>query len=578
VNFPIPGTSPLILDSPWWLILSVAAPLVGWWLLRIAAHDRTRRLAAYADDRVRWRVMEVARIPSRIWMLLAALVLAGLAMGGVRWGVAPASGAVEGIDLVIAIDASLSMAATDERPSRLERVKQEVRRLRAMNRGDRVALIAFAGRSYLLTPLTTDDGAIDLLLDTLDPSTVGQAGSAIGKAIEQGTTLLLASDGLADRALVLFSDGESFDDPDAVRSAAQQAGARGITLVTVGVGSVAGTTIPVREPNGRQSPKRDAAGTVVTTRYVPTHLAAAATAARGAFIPAEVVDKATRIRSALRQLRTARREADERQTQRLRLAWILWPALLLLALDTWQRVGGRADRSTRHRSAMASFTSLLLVAVLPLAGLGSCRQPPDPAVLLAEGQRVEAVQAFRDAVASGDSSVQARYNLGTALLAIDSLDAAQGLLEPVRRLADDEVQARARFNAGLTALRLARLMERGAASTPGAPARGEASLGEARLGDAEQQRAVARDAFRAFLRERPGHREAQWNYELSLRRPSTAPKAPGGGAQPTSVAPATGTLDPKQADALLASASREERDVHRRRRRPSVVPPGGKDW
>jgi hypothetical protein len=91
------------------------------------------------------------------------------------------------------------MTATDERPSRLERMKQEVRRLRAMSRADRVALMAFAGRSYILTPLTTDDGAIELFLDNLDPSVVGQAGSSIARAIRQGTELLLASDGSADR-------------------------------------------------------------------------------------------------------------------------------------------------------------------------------------------------------------------------------------------------------------------------------------------------------------------------------------------------------------------------------------------
>jgi len=561
VTFPIPGTSPLHFDSPWWLLLVGLAPGIGWWLVRQAARDRARRLAAYAEAKLRPRLGDVgSRAPHR-GAVLVALALAGLAMGGPRWGIAPEAGSAEGIDLVIAIDASLSMLAMDERPSRLERVKQEVRRLRAMNRGDRVALIAFAGRSYVLTPLTTDDGALDLLLETLEPSTIGQAGSAIGTAIEQGTTLLLGSDGLADRALVLFSDGESFDDPEAVRAAAQRAGAQGITLITVGMGSPAGTTIPVRESSGRVTVKRDAAGAVVTTRSVPTVLAAAAAAARGAYLPADVIDKASRIRASLRQLRAVRREADERQTQILRLAWMLWPALLLLLWDTWRHGGGGGRRQSDGPSMAASILPWLLVAV-PGGLLGACRQPPDPAVLLAEGARTEAVHAFRAIVAAGDSSVRARYNLGTALLAIDSLDAAQSALEPVRRLAVEEVRARARFNAGLAALRLARSREQGP---------------EARE-EAEQQRAAAREAFRAFLRERPGHREAQWNYELSLKRPATAPESPGSGAQPSGASPATGGLGPQQAEALLASASREEREVHRRRRRPSVVPPGGKDW
>ena len=95
-----------------------------------------------------------------------------------------------GVDLVLAVDASLSMMAHDERPNRLERMKQEIRRLRALSPGDRVGLLAFAGRSYVLSPITVDGGALDLFLDNLDPSVVGQAGSSIAQTIAQGTSLL----------------------------------------------------------------------------------------------------------------------------------------------------------------------------------------------------------------------------------------------------------------------------------------------------------------------------------------------------------------------------------------------------
>src|SRR6185436_1338999 len=116
-----------------------------------------------------------------------------------------------GIDMVFALDASLSMLAADDKPSRLARMKQEVRRLRDMSRGDRVGLIAFAGRSYVLSPLTVDAGALDLFLDNLEPSVVGQAGSSLAKAIRQGTDLLLLTKGGADRALIVMSDGEAFE-------------------------------------------------------------------------------------------------------------------------------------------------------------------------------------------------------------------------------------------------------------------------------------------------------------------------------------------------------------------------------
>jgi hypothetical protein len=84
-----------------------------------------------------------------------------------------------GIDIVLALDASLSMLATDESPNRLERMKEEVRRLRARSPADRIGLLAFAGRSYILTPPTLDGGGLELFLDNLDPNIVGQAGSAL---------------------------------------------------------------------------------------------------------------------------------------------------------------------------------------------------------------------------------------------------------------------------------------------------------------------------------------------------------------------------------------------------------------
>ena len=99
-----------------------------------------------------------------------------------------------GIDMVLSLDASLSMMAEDERPSRLERMKQEVRRLRAMSPGDRMGVLAFAGRSYVLSPLTIDEGALDLFLDNLDPSVVGQAGSSLARTIRQGVDLLDADE------------------------------------------------------------------------------------------------------------------------------------------------------------------------------------------------------------------------------------------------------------------------------------------------------------------------------------------------------------------------------------------------
>lgn len=569
MTFSLPNLPPLVLDAPWFLLAAVLLPLAVWYLRRQRASQRTKRLARYAESSALARLVlgtdEGDR--RRTWRLVIVALLVGLALAGPRWGLARGPLSSRGIDMVLALDASLSMMAPDERPNRLERLKQEVRRLRAMAPADRVALIAFAGRSYILTPLTGDDGALELFLDNLDPSVVGQAGSSIARAIRQGTELLLASDGSADRALVLMSDGESFDNSEDVAAAATEAGSKGVSLVTVGFGTTNGSTIPVRD-GSVVSDKRDENGNVVITRYTPDLLQKAAEAANGTFIPAEATDKASRIRGALRSLRTARRQVDTREDHVPRFLWLLVPALLLLAWDSWLLVrrprGARpAPADRRAGPAGAPVQAAMLMAVIPATLLG-CRQAPDPAALFADGRVPEAIAAYRALIAEGDTTMRTSYNLGTAVLGADSLKEASERLESVRRSSSGEVRFRARFNAGLAALTMGR--------TPGNP-------------DGDSQLAAARAAYRALLTDSPGYADAKWNYELALRK--TPPQGGGGGGgggggndqqqnedQPQS----DGGLDQKQAEALLNSAAREERDVQGRKQRQGRVPPGGKDW
>lgn len=550
------GLPRLLFDQPWLLLLALILPAGVWWLRHVRARRRSERLERFADAPALSRLLRVGGTGAgaRTARLVTVAVLAGVALAGPRWGLARGPTSARGIDMAIALDASLSMMATDERPSRLERMKQEVRRLRALSRADRVALMAFAGRSYILTPLTTDDGAIELFLDNLDPSVVGQAGSSIAKAIRQGTDLLLASDGSADRALVIMTDGEVFEPTEDVEAAAREAGAKGISLVTVGFGTERGSTIPVRDGSVVRE-KRDEDGKVVVTRYDPKTLERAAAAAGGTFIAADASDKATRVRTALRSLRTARRTVDAREDHVPRFLWALIPALLILLYDTW--VMGRGGP---RRPASAVVTSLLLVV---MAGLtGACARPPDPAKLFADGNVRGAIAAYRDMIAAGDTTAMTRYNLGTALIGTDSLSEAVELLEAVRRSTDGELRMRARYNAGLAHLLMGR--------TEGNP-------------DAERAFAAARAAYRALLQDRPADDEGKWNYELALRDPppNSGGGGGGGGNDPQQNPPSEepqGALDQRQAEALLNSAAREERDVQGRKQKQGKVPPVGKDW
>ncbi len=547
----------LVFDMPWMLAAAIVLPLCVLLLGVARSRQRRDRLARYAEESALSRLMRVGGVSStsRTARLITVALLAGVALSGPRWGLARGPTSARGIDMAIALDASLSMTAQDERPSRLERMKQEVRRLRAMSRADRVALIAFAGRSYILTPLTGDDGAIELFLDNLDPNVVGQGGSSIARALRQGTELLMASDGSADRALVLMSDGEAFEAIEDIQAAAAEAGKRGVSVVTVGFGTTKGTTIPIVDGSVVRE-KRDEQGQVVITRYHPELLEAAATAAGGTFISADASDKATRVRAALRSLRTARRKVDTREDHVPRFLWLLLPALLVLFWDSWVMTRGQ-----RRARLTAPTAALALMLFMPFAFTG-CKVAPDPAVLYEQGNIAGAITALRTQLKDGDSTAVTRYNLGSALLGADSLAEAGELLEAVRRGGDGEVRMRARFNAGLAALNTGRL--------PGNK-------------EADQALAAARAAYRAYLSARPDDKDAKWNYELALRHspPQSGGGGGGGGDQKNPQAPqpqAQGGLDQRQAEALLNSAAREERDVQGRKQKLGRTPPGGKDW
>lgn len=574
---------PFYIDFPWLLVLALLLPAAAAALLLVAIRRRRARLARLGTDAMLARLSADNPAPRAGWRIArlgTALVLAAVALAGPRWGSERTVVRGEGIDLVLALDASSSMLATDERPSRLERMKQEVRRLRALSRADRIALVAFAGRSYILTPLTVDDGALDLFLDNLDPTVVGQAGSSIARAIRQGTELLVATKTGSDRALVVMSDGEAFEPVEDVQAAARAATEAGVSLVTVGFGTAAGGTIPVKDDRGATTEKRDETGAVVVTRYVPDLLRAAATAANGTFIAAEASDKAARVRGALSTLRRQARvtEAGREQTPRFQL--FLIPAVLLVLLDTWLLERRRRPRGvegmttvTRRATAAALLVAMLVPSVARADDAG------DAAAAWQAKRYAEAARLYRRVFEAGKGTPRDAYNLGTALLAADSLNAATELLQRVAtaRLPDDpqgELRYRALFNLGLAALR-----------------RGLAAQGD----QAEAPLNVALVAYKRALILRPADRDAKWNYELALRKKQSGGGGGGGGQQDKQdqspqqddsqnrqqpqPRPAGG-LGEQQAEQLLNSAARDEREVQGKKQQQNRVepPPGGRDW
>jgi Ca-activated chloride channel family protein len=171
-----------------------------------------------------------------------------------------------GIDVVVALDASKSMYARDVTPSRLERAKLELTSLLDQLKGDRVAIVAFAGDAFIQCPLTSDYAAAKVFLRGIDPEDMPQGGTNIGSALLLSRQVLENADrGAKDRVVVLLSDGEDLtgDIGEGV-DALKEFNAR---VLAVGIGSDVGERVPILNRQGEVvGYRKDADGTTVLTR------------------------------------------------------------------------------------------------------------------------------------------------------------------------------------------------------------------------------------------------------------------------------------------------------------------------
>lgn len=292
--------------------------------------------------------------PTRSLLLvgLAAAAL-GLAAAGPRWGTEVVESRSRALNLVLAMDVSKSMLARDVEPNRLERGRLLARRLFRELSGDRIGLVAFAGRAYVLSPLTVDRGALDLYVDALDPGMVSHGGSSLASALRHATDLVRGDQSVrGDRVVVLITDGEALEDQAAVLAAAERAARAGVVVHTVGVGTPQGAPVPERDPNtGRVSGyKRDLDGEIVISRLDETLLGQVAARTGGRYVRLDEPRATERLISTLRGMERVSWREGRRVEQKDRSHWFIAAALLLLMLDA---VLARRSDAVRAARAVA---------------------------------------------------------------------------------------------------------------------------------------------------------------------------------------------------------------------------------
>jgi Ca-activated chloride channel family protein len=540
----------MVFEAPLLLFLAPIVALVvaaGAWFAR---RQRIRRAAAWSPELAASARARGGWAPA---VLGLAALLGAIAAAGPRGGRAQVTAHTRALSLVLGMDISRSMLAEDAQPNRLQRAIREARRLTQDLSGDRLGLVAFAGRSYILAPLTVDGSGVRLFLDALDPDLASEGGTGLASVLRQGADLLGAGGSEADRVLVVFTDGETHDSLDDDIAAAAALKARGIKLVLVAEGGTEPVRIPLRDSAGTiVEYKLDENGQPVETERRDDVLKAVADAADGTIVGADLADQAGAVRELVATFKRAGR-AEARVADLLPRGWIpaLAAALVLIAYSLGRR-----------------GAALVCLTLVLLPGAARAQRPGRGERAFAAGAPAAAAAAFLRDARAGTGRDTAFYDAGTAAMRAGRFDVARGALAEAAKSLDPSLRYRALYNLGVLSLTMAE----------GDSAKRDQLLGE------------AVDRLREALLLEPGSARAKWNLEVAERRRPPPPPSSGGGkggggghTPPPPPAerqpPPSPGLSQSQAEQILNSMDREERRTRadqQKRLQPSAA--AVKDW
>ena len=238
---------------PYYLLLLGLIPLLSKW-----RKNRLKESAfLYSSVALLRGVANLKKSRSRSLLALCRcliFILCILAMARPRFSEGKTSIKASGIDMVIALDLSTSMAAMDfvqdgERVNRLQIAKSVLEGFIDQRSNDRLGLVAFAGRAYIAAPLTLDHDFFSMNLKRLDLG-IAEDGTAIGSALTAALNRLRGVESKS-RIVILMTDGQNNAGKIPPLTAAEAADALEVKVYTIGVGTKGMAPFPQKDPFGR---------------------------------------------------------------------------------------------------------------------------------------------------------------------------------------------------------------------------------------------------------------------------------------------------------------------------------------
>ena len=238
---------------------------------------------------------------------------------------------VIGKDIMIAIDLSESMNANDIQPSRLEKIKFELKKIIDEFNSDRIGIIMFSNEAYIQCPLTYDKNALNLFIETLNTGLVPNSGTDFGPPLDLSLDKLLADkiqENDKSKIIILISDGEDFGENtyeivDKIKESS-------IKLFTVGIGTAQGTRIILR--NG--SFKKDKDGKEVITKLNSTSLKKIANETKGKYF--EISNQINQINGMIYEIKEIKGDLIDSKfmdVTKNKYFYFLFVALMLMSMD-----------------------------------------------------------------------------------------------------------------------------------------------------------------------------------------------------------------------------------------------------
>ena len=417
------------------LVLPPALTLFFWWAARV----RQKLLTQFVEARLLSQLtvgISPARRKIRFALLILAAVFLVFTLARPQRGFDLEEVEQRGLDIVVAVDTSKSMQATDIAPNRLARAKLAVLELMQRAGTDRLGLVAFAGDAFLECPLTIDNTAFQQSVQALDVNSIPQGGTAIAEAIDDALTAFKEKDHF--KVLVLMTDGEDNDSEPGALDAAKKAADAGLKIFTIGIGSKEGDLL-------NPDLVRDENGNAVKSHLNESLLQQIAGATGGFYLPLRGADTInTLYERGLEPLPKSTGKEKLLRRYHEQFQWPLAVAVLLLLAEMFLPERS-LQTATKRKGKTAAIATLLAILFLPVVANAS----PNSALSdYKAGNFTNSLAEYERLAQVSTNDLRLVFNAGASAYRATNYDEALKNFQLVTVAPDLKLQQQAYYNLG----------------------------------------------------------------------------------------------------------------------------------